>query len=43
MKYNENKVKNLLDLETLAFVTFCVTFSCLLRAIKLHYSFSNFS
>ncbi len=47
MKYNENKVKNLLGLETQAFVTFYVTFyvtfSCLLRDIKLHYSFSNLS
>lgn len=43
MKYDENKVKNLLGLETQAFVTFYVTFSCLLRDIKLHYSFSNLS
>lgn len=40
MKYDENNVKNLLDLETQIFITFNVILSCLLRDIKLHYSFS---
>ena len=43
MKYDENKVKNLLDLETQTFITFDVILSCLLRDIKLHYSFSYLS
>ena len=43
MKYDENKVKNLIDLETQTFITFDVILSCLLRDIKLHYSFSYLS